>query len=135
MRQIPAAWFVLHLMCALCGAQAAQRELAPPHQSPVRWLRWNRATQDRYAAGRDQSMWWLIVESERYDNGPGENVTAERAKQFSDAFHHPRTYQRVHRADLYSDAGFCAGCDAPYCEHHWTRAPGERASCPHGHQR
>lgn len=135
MRQLPYLWFVLHVACVLCGAQVAHLELTSPRSMPARWPRWDAVTQKRYAAQRDERRWWLIVESELYSNGLGENASPEHAALLREAFRYPRNYARVHSAALAGDAGFCAHCDVPYCPRHWNGASGQPPHCPRGHPR
>ncbi|WP_329141259.1 hypothetical protein [Streptomyces sp. NBC_00670] len=135
MKQLPVIWFVLHVVCAVCKAQAAHLEFTPPGLSPARWPRWDTAMRQRYAARRDADRWWLVAESEAYTNGCGENVTAEDVARYQSAFVFPRTFAQVHDAGLKGDAGFCAACDVPYCARHWKPDSGGGTACPLGHPR
>ncbi|MEU7227725.1 hypothetical protein [Streptomyces chrestomyceticus] len=133
MRQLPALWIALHITCVICGAQVAHLELVAPGRLPARWARWNAAVRRLYTQCRDPAQWWLIVESEHYTNGTGENITAEHAAQMRDAFAYPRRHTRVRNAALPGDAGFCPHCDVPYCPRHWTGPSGQERTCPLGH--
>ncbi|MFH8609755.1 hypothetical protein ACH4D5_19975 [Streptomyces sp. NPDC018029] len=137
MRQVPSLLFVLYVACAVCKARVAHLEFTPPGMEPVSMPRWSALSRAAYAASRSPSLWWFTVESEAYTNGAGENITAEDARRYRDAFRYPRTFARVHTAGLKGDAGFCAECDVPYCTRHWhlRDADGERALCPLGHRR
>lgn len=135
MRQLPSLWFVLHVACVLCGAQAAHLELTPPRMLPARWPRWDTATQKACAENRDPCSWWLIVESELHANGAGQNVHPDDVVRLQQAFGYPRSHARIRRAGIPGDAGFCSRCDVPYCPRHWDGEPGRGAVCPRGHTR
>lgn len=133
MKSIPALWFVIHVTCVVCGAEAAHLEFVPPRCWPVRWRFWSTELKKDYGERRDPLLWWLIVESRLHTNGAGENATAEAAQRFKNAFAYPRTYARVRSAALTGDAGFCPGCDVPYCARHWKPGQHGRTYCPLGH--
>ncbi|MFJ8953129.1 hypothetical protein ACIRO1_23725 [Streptomyces sp. NPDC102381] len=133
MKQIPALWFVLHVACALCKAQAARLEFAQPGVHPASWYGWAAGERGAYQRVRDSRLWWLIVDSGGYVNGVGENLGEVEALRYWAAFGYPRTYARVHSAGLKGDAGFCPQCDVPYCARHWRAAVSGEVKCPLGH--
>ncbi|MFI5660895.1 hypothetical protein [Streptomyces sp. NPDC051684] len=135
MRQLPALWFVLSVACALCKAQVARLEFAPPGVVPVSWQSWGLERRASYEHVRTPDSWWLIVESDAYENGIGESLDAADVDRFRVAFRYPRTYAQVHAAGLKGDAGFCSDCDVPYCAHHWRGIDSLGAQCPRGHTR
>jgi len=45
-------------------------------------------------------------------------AAAERATRIAEAFGTPHSYDRVHGAGFYDDAGFCEACGVPYCSRH-----------------
>jgi hypothetical protein len=63
----------------------------------------------------------------------GDLLTATRAGPITQAFRPPVCFAQVHTAGFYDDAGFCQGCDAPYCCQHWHVSDTGYDYCLRGH--
>jgi hypothetical protein len=121
--------------CAACGTLAARIELVAPGQLPVQWEQWPSTVQAAIVRERQPGQWHLLVADATAGNGYGEPVDTARAGQIAWAFQPPLRFAQVHEAGVHDDAGFCPGCDAPYCYQHWHVSETGPGSCPHGHQR
>ena len=119
--------------CAVCGAAAASVELVPPGALPSEWRTWPPELQKTYTENHDPQAWRFLFEGIDSGNGLGDDVTATEALRYATAFARPLTYERVHQAGLYDDAGFCASCRLPYCSKHWDVSSGGYGRCPRGH--
>jgi hypothetical protein len=82
---------------------------------------------------RDPQCWHLIVQGIAACNGDGDPIDASKAEQIAKAFQPPLSFAQIHTAGLYDDAGFCPGCDAPYCYRHWHVSKSGYGHCPHDH--
>jgi hypothetical protein len=119
--------------CAACGAPAARVELVAPGQLPAQWHQWPPAAQASISRQRQPGQWHLLVTGPAAGNGYGDPIDTARAGQIAWAFRPPLRFAQVHEAGLHDDAGFCPGCDAPYCHRHWHLSPTGYGSCPRGH--
>ncbi|MEV8321264.1 hypothetical protein AB0Q95_44665 [Streptomyces sp. NPDC059900] len=133
MKQLPAIWLVLHVVCTMCKAQAARFEFTPPGLHPLAFSTWPPSLLGLYARQRDPARWWLIAEGDIHANGHGENIAPQDVHRYREAFGFPRTFTRVRSADITGDAGFCPQCDVPYCATHWHATASGRRRCPRGH--
>jgi hypothetical protein len=104
-------------------------------QLPVGWERWSEQQQDSFRQSHDPAQWWLLFEGVAAGNGGGSAIAAERAGQLAAAFERPYSYDRVHLAGLYDDAGFCQQCGVAYCHQHWQVSPSGYGHCPEGHDK
>ena len=86
-----------------------------------------------FEESHDPEAWLFIFEGIVGGNGLGDDIAPEEAARYADAFSEPLTYERVHGARLYDDAGFCAQCKLPYCSHHWNPTDSGYGVCPRGH--
>ena len=75
------------------------------------------------------SSGWSHVAGGRH----GDDCSTEEAAPYLAAFSQPLTFEKVHGAELYDDAGFCEECDKPYCYDHWKVSAGGYGHCPEGH--
>lgn len=108
-------------------------ELVAPGDDPRSWGRWTEKETETFRLHHDVTRWRLIYEGIGSGTGPfGHDVSDEEAQRIRDAFLEPGSYERIHRAGFYDDAGYCAGCDKPYCYEHWRVSNGY-GRCPMGH--
>lgn len=119
--------------CGVCGQPATYIELVPPGVLPSAWDAWSPRERQLYEALRDPTMWRMLFRGIAGANGFGDDLSAEEAARYLAAFSGPLTFQKVHGAGLYDDAGFCEECDKPYCYEHWNVSAGGYGRCPHGH--
>ncbi len=117
--RLMATGMVAALRCATCGSPSALVELVAPGGLPAEWERWSDDEKDAFRQYRDPDQWWLLFEGIAAGNGDGNAITADKAARIAEAFAMPCTYDRVHAAGLYDDAGFCGTCSVPYCYRHW----------------
>ncbi|MGQ0616542.1 MAG: hypothetical protein ACT4PW_06050, partial [Acidimicrobiia bacterium] len=87
----------------------------------------------RRARRRASTRWWLVFRGVGSGNGYGDEIDDDRAERLAQAFSAPLSYDKVHRAGFYDDAGYCGHCDAAYCYDHWNAWPTEYGHCPRGH--
>ena len=120
------------LPCAACGTPAARIELVAPGQLPAQWDQWPSTAQASVTRDRQPGQWHLLVTGPA-GNGYGDFVDTARAGQIAWAFRPPLRFAQVRTAGFYDDAGFCPGCDAPYCYRHWQVTESGYGSCPRGH--
>ncbi len=127
--------FVAEPTCAVCGKPATRIELIAPGGRPAQWGEWSpdRRAAFQNAIARYGDSWWLMYEGLAGGNGNGGPADTGKAQRISDAFTPPLSFARVHQADFYDDAGFCAGCDVAYCYWHWNPSSTEYGHCPQGH--
>jgi hypothetical protein len=119
--------------CAACGTPSARIELVAPGALPAQWDQWPGTVQASISQQRQPGQWHLLVTGPAAGNGYGDLIDTARAGQIASAFRSPLRFARVHQAGFYDDAGFCPGCDAPYCHQHWHVSRTGYGSCPHGH--
>ncbi len=119
--------------CAACGTPSARIELVAPGQLPAEWDQWPGTAKASVMRDRQAGQWHLLVTGPAAGNGYGDFVDAARAGQIAWAFRQPWSFAQVHAAGFYDDAGFCPGCDAPYCYRHWHVSESGYGSCPRGH--
>jgi hypothetical protein len=119
--------------CAACGTPSARIELVAPGQLPAQWDQWPSTVQASIMHDRQPGQWHLLVTGPAAGNGYGDFIDAARAGQIASAFQPPLRFAQVHKAGFYDDAGFCPGCDAPYCYRHWHVSETGYGSCPQGH--
>jgi hypothetical protein len=119
--------------CTACGTPCARIELVAPGQLPAQWDQWPGTVQASIVRDRQPGQWHLLVTGPAAGNGYGDLVDAARAGQIARAFQPPLCFAQVHEAGFYDDAGFCPGCDAPYCYRHWHVSETGHGSCPRGH--
>lgn len=119
--------------CAVCGTPSARVELVAPGRLPVEWDQWPRTVQDSIERQRQPGQWYLLFQGVAAGNGYGDPIDASRAGRIAQAFRSPVSFAQVHRVGLHDDAGFCQGCDAPYCYQHWNVSEGGYGHCPRGH--
>jgi hypothetical protein len=89
--------------------------------------------QDSIERQRQPGQWYLLFQGVAAGNGYGDPIDASRAGRIAQAFRSPVSFAQVHRVGLHDDAGFCQGCDAPYCYQHWNVSEGGYGHCPRGH--
>jgi len=119
--------------CAACGTPSARIELVAPGQLPAEWEQWPSTMQGNILRRREPGQWYLLVKGITTDSGYGDPIDASRAGQIAQAFRPPLRFAQVHTAGFYDDAGFCQGCDSPYCYQHWHVSDTGYGYCPHGH--
>jgi hypothetical protein len=66
-------------------------------------------------------------------SGPGDPITAERARAIITAFTPPYDPEKIRTADFYDDAGYCLTCHTFYCPEHWNISSTGGGTCPRGH--
>jgi hypothetical protein len=93
--------------CNACGESASHIEIRGPNSD---------------------GCWRFIYRGIVAGNGQGQDISNEEASRIAAAFAQPFTYEAVHQADLYDDAGFCAHCGVAYCYTHWHVSDGYGAS-------
>jgi len=121
--------------CAVCGTPAARVELVAPGQWPAGWEQWPGTVQHSIIREREPGQWYLLFKGIAAGNGYGDPIDASRAGRISWAFRPPLRFAQVHTAGFCDDAGFCPGCDAPYCCRHWHVSGTWYGYCPRGHGR
>lgn len=97
--------------CNACGESASHVELRGPN---------------------DDGTWRFLYSGVVAGNGSGRDISPEEAARIANAFIKPFTYEAVHEARLYDDAGFCAQCRVAYCYKHWNESNGF-GHCPLNH--
>lgn len=105
---------LVQVPCSVRGRTASSVELVPPGERPA---------------------WRFLFHGIERGNGSGDDIAPEEAAQLAEAFSPPLTYEKVRRAGVYDDAGFCSECRAPYCSRHWSVDVGGYGRCPRGHGR
>jgi hypothetical protein len=106
--------FYLMLPCAACGRRTCRIELFPsPNGPPGRWR--------------------FVYEGIEAGNADGDDISTDEAARIIHAFSEPLSYERVHTAGLYDDAGYCGECDCSYCPQHWHPSRTGYGHCPRGH--
>ena len=130
---VVAMGMVVRPACVVCGSPGARIELVAPGELPAEWERWDSDRRESFRRYRDDDQWWLLLEGIVAGNGLGDAITAERAARIAEAFGAPHSYDRVHGAGFYDDAGFCATCGVPYCSRHWHVTRSGYGYCPEGH--
>lgn len=127
----------IHLVCrpscTACGKPASHVELVPPGGLPSARDTWPPEHQAVYSEYHDATMWRFVFEGIAGGNGLGDDCSADEAAPYLAAFSQPLTFEKVHGAKLYDDAGFCEECDKPYCYEHWNVSAGGYGHCPEGH--
>ncbi len=103
--------FVAEPRCNACGETASRVELRGPNAD---------------------GTWRFIFGGIVAGNGQGDDISPGRAARLAAAFSKPFTYEAVHQADLYDDAGFCGRCGVAYCYRHWNESNGY-GHCPLNH--
>jgi hypothetical protein len=93
---------------------------------------WPRTVQGNILRRREPAQWYLLVKGIATAKGYGESIDASRAWRIAQAFRPPLRFAQVHTAGFYDDAGFCQGCDAPYCCQHWHVSDTETVTVPTG---
>jgi hypothetical protein len=66
-------------------------------------------------------------------NGGGDLISAVKADAIRTAFTAPYAVERIQRADLYDDGGFCRECLKFYCFKHWHVFTTGGGQCPKCH--
>lgn len=125
----------VRIHCWVCGGPAASIELVPPGKRPAGWWSWSSKDRRLFREDREPGAWRFLFRGVDASNGMGDDITPEEAAQLAEAFSPPLTYDKVRRAELYDDAGFCAECAEPYCHAHWNVSAGGFGRCPQGHGR
>ena len=98
--------------CNACGEPASRVELRGPNED---------------------GSWRFLYRGIAAGNGYGSDISPERAALIATAFAEPLTYDAVHEAGLYDDAGFCAHCGVAYCFKHWNPSVTGYGRCPLNH--
>lgn len=121
--------FDVTVRCSVCGGQAARVQVLPCNSEALR------AAPKGTPGQGSRSTWRFVYEGVEAGTGPhGNAVTPTEAERLRTAFTVPLTYDAVHTAGLYDDAGFCQMCQRPYCFEHWGAGEGS-GTCPRGHWR
>jgi hypothetical protein len=110
-----AASMVVTPPCAVCGTSSSRVEVVAPGHWPAGWDGWPSSVRDIIVRQREPGQWYLRLKGVATENGYGDPIDAGQAGQIAQAFRPPVSFAQVHTAGLYDDAGFCEGCDAPYC--------------------
>jgi len=123
--------------CAVCGTPYQRIELIAPGGLPSQWNDWDPSRQDMFLRlYRQPDRWHLLIDRpDDNDYDLGQPIDAAWAGQIMAAFEPPLSYDRVHTAGFYDDAGFCDRCDAPYCHRHWNVSSSGLGTCPGGHDK
>jgi hypothetical protein len=108
-------------------------ELVAPGEFPAEWGRWGEDEREWFRRRRNEDQWWLLFDGVVAGNGGGDAITAQDAARIAEAFGVPYSYDRVHAAGFYDDAGFCELCGVPYCYRHWHVTRSGYGYCPAGH--
>ncbi|HEY5014605.1 MAG TPA: hypothetical protein VIK61_18110 [Acidimicrobiia bacterium] len=106
--------------------------MVPPGDLPSEWESWpvdGRETFERY---HDQTAWHFVFSGICGHNGYGDDISAEEAARYADAFTEPLSFENVHTAGLFDDAGYCGHCRLAFCYEHWNVDDGY-GQCPRGH--
>src|SRR5215471_14006165 len=96
--------------CPACGSPGARIELVAPGELPAEWEQWDDDRRESFGRYRDQGQWWLLFEGIAAGNGLGDAIGADEAARIAGAFGTPHSYDRIHGAGFYDDAGFCETC-------------------------
>src|SRR5258707_461596 len=131
--RLMATGMIAALRCATCGSPSARIELVAPGGLPAEWERWSDEEKNSFHQYRNRDGWWLLFDGIAAGSGGGGAITADDAARIVEAFTMPRTYDRVHTAGLYDDAGFCGTCGVPYCYRPWHVTRSGYGYCPEGH--
>jgi hypothetical protein len=94
-------------LCAACGSPSARVELIAPGKLPAEWGQWSQEEKDSFRRYPDPARWWLPFDGVAAGNGGGDAVSADHAARIAEAFGLPHSYEHVHAAGFYDDAGFC----------------------------
>lgn len=121
--------------CAECGTAAAHAELIAPGSRPAGFDTWSPSDKALFSQYRVEERWRFIYRGIESGNGWGDDIEEDEAARLSHAFTQPLTFERVHTAGLFDDAGFCQGCAVPYCFDHWNDPARAAGTCPNGHWR
>lgn len=103
---------IVELKCHVCGKRASRVELRGPN---------------------GDGTWRFLYEGIEAGNGSGDDIPAVDAMAIARAFSQPLTFEAVHGAGLYDDAGMCSQCSVPYCHEHWNVSSDGFGQCPEGH--
>lgn len=124
----------VRVLCAVCGEVAARvRLLRPGHLPPPAGAGWSREDGSAHESSGTPTGWRFVYEGIEGGNGAGDEISEDQARKLSNAFAEPVAFEKVRKAGLYDDAGFCADCRAPYCLEHWRTSPTGYGRCPRGH--
>lgn len=121
------------LPCAVCGAPSSRVELVAPGELPADWESWSQDRRDWFLGYRKPDQWYLFYEGPAAGNGSGDHIGHDEAARILRGFREPHTFDQVHAAGFYDDAGFCATCKMPYCSRHWRVSATGYGHCPEGH--
>ena len=121
--------------CTICEAPSARLELVPPGGLPADWGRWSESRREGFLDRRGSDQWLLLYEGPAAGNGSGSFISADEAVKIARGFREPYTFEQVHTAGFYDDAGFCDRCEVPYCPQHWRVSSVGVGHCPRGHSK
>lgn len=121
--------------CAVCGAPSAKVELVAPGGLPAGWEQWSETRREGFMERGGPGQWLLLYEGPAAGNGSGDFISADRAAEIARGFREPYTYEGVHAAGFYDDAGFCGHCRVAYCPRHWRISAVGVGHCPRGHSK
>ena len=124
-------WRCRRARCA--GRRRAEWELVAPGELPADWECWDQKRRDRFLGRRDTGRWYFFYEGPAAGNGSGDHIGPDEAARILQGFTEPYSYERVHAAGFYDDAGFCEKCQLPYCSRHWRVSVTGYGRCPEGH--
>jgi hypothetical protein len=91
--------------CAMCGKPSTWMELVAPGELPADWEHWGQRRRDCFTASRNPDQWYLFYEGVAAGNGSGNHIGPGEAARILRGFREPYTYDQVHAAGLYDDAG------------------------------